>query len=69
MRENLLDPEMRPREVASQSGASLSNKSKVRARLSELGDSSLSPQRSHVPLRRASFSEALRARYVGISAE
>ncbi len=59
-------PEMTLREVASRFGVSPSYVSKVRARLRELGDSRPGLQRSHVPLRLAPFSDALRARLQAI---
>ena len=55
-------PEMTLREVASRFGVSPSYVSKVRGRLRELGDSRPGLQCSHVPLRLAPFSDALRAR-------
>ena len=55
-------PGMTLREVASRFGVSPSYVSKVRARLRELGDSGPGQQCSHVPLRLAPFSDALRAR-------
>ena len=55
-------PEMTLREVASRFGVSPSYVSKVRARLRKLGDSRPGLQCSHVPLRLAPFTDALRAR-------
>jgi transposase len=54
--------EMTLREVASRFGVSPSYVSKVRARLRDVGDSCPGLQCSHVPLRLAPFTDAMRAR-------
>jgi transposase len=54
--------DMTLREVAARFGVSPSYVSKVRARLRELGDPRPGLQRSHVPLRLAPFTDAVRER-------